>query len=77
MNIKKVKIGREHPMSFYERNDLHIFFSEEVYLNLDNVLYVTPFTRYIGNEQITFYCIQLIGEHHLFSMENIFTVGGE
>lgn len=72
MNIVKIEVGYEHPMSYQDPSNLDIFFNDEVYMNLDNVLYVTPFERHIGYRQHKFYSIQLIGEHHLFSLVNPF-----
>lgn len=72
MNIIKIKVGYEHPMAHEQSLDLDLDFSYEVLMNLDNVLYVTPFDRYIKGRTWTFYSIQLIGEHHLFSLFNPF-----
>ena len=70
MNILKIKVGYDHPIEYEQSSDLEIFYNDEVYLNLDNILYVRPFTRYIRGRTWTFYSIQLAGDKYLFSLDN-------
>lgn len=67
-NVKKIAVSHEHP-SDYLPEDLDWLFGKEVFLNMNSIEYVAPFTYLKTNPFTEMYCI-VLRERVLYSLEN-------